>query len=964
MKKSAATLTKFLFLFLALSVNASEDWLQFHQSFNKSLQVTVVYPKDLAPSVLELRLKIEQALGLAQARMGIRFRDDFELLIDKRPDFHNGLTTVIPSNRIVVHSEAPDLESSIGLYEDYLLETLIHEFSHLLVMQTREGVFKGLSAIFGTTARPLGAWPRWMHEGLAVWTESVVWGRPRSGYIDLDVRRYADQRKRTGVDPLSSSDLDGSRRLELDGSRRLEDVGPGDLPYHFGYGLWALLIPALEESGGLNEFVREAAKGPGSSFRIQVREFLKRQKSPQVLDLDILLERQKAQWNAVSTERLKGPEKEIAKSRNVDGPYLANLPKSSSSEGKSISWIEWTKAGKPPTLKSQLTKEGLTIQTAWKYRNSVPIQNYALNENLWLVLYRQNPGIAGGRFYNPSFPSRKFVALFDGQGELLCRVVLPGRLREIHYSMGFLSWIRVATDGVYFAQSAPLVNDCGQGNIKPIAQGARPFERLSGIYFDGVLSLLSRHSNRLEVLEVNGSALQNEAPLSMAVPAGDGFLAHEFSKNYWGPVLISGRGRGRASYRLPAWPTGSFRAVPGFGEKTFWVKESTWEHDRIVELSLDQLLKNVPPGTMETTSVSVPAPEVLPAIVEMPYASLNSFWPQFWLPSMLVVAGGVAVQGETFTSDVTDTWQGGLIAGYDSSQKRPYTKFRLKKNDLSWGPFYSASGLSYYLPVLIGTPSGSVVQNRWGASLRLATSRTMPLSSRLDLFPEIGFQQAAAQGTLQGYNFGLVGLGAVLSSQRGQKSNSANFRLPRAMSGWVADSKFRFLRGAEIYGGVAGHQALGSSALYGGLEFGHTQSSNYPASYFQFGGPYLFSTELPNFLTRGFRPNLGLAKSIARLETQWGFPITSLNRGLSWNRFRLSNLDASIIFETVTFSSFNEASRFRLGRQYFTSVGAQTELSGVSLNYVDYRLGTGLFKGFGASGGTRFLLYLRSSLDI
>src|SRR5207302_115438 len=86
------------------------------------ITVTIVVGKNQKSKIPYFRSIVLQSLKIDEDEFKAEYRDNFSVVFDNRPDFHNGLTTVIPSNRVYVHTEVPELESSIGISRQLLLE--------------------------------------------------------------------------------------------------------------------------------------------------------------------------------------------------------------------------------------------------------------------------------------------------------------------------------------------------------------------------------------------------------------------------------------------------------------------------------------------------------------------------------------------------------------------------------------------------------------------------------------------------------------------------------------------------------------------------------------------------------------------------------------------------------------------------------------------------------------------------
>ena len=120
-------------------------------------------------------------------------------------DFANGMATVLPYNAIYVFAAPPLNDSILGEYEDWLEIVLIHEYTHILTMDTASGYSSVTRKVFGKsipgydplsflvfllTAPPNVFMPDWWIEGMATWaeTEFTSSGRGRSSFVDMILR--------------------------------------------------------------------------------------------------------------------------------------------------------------------------------------------------------------------------------------------------------------------------------------------------------------------------------------------------------------------------------------------------------------------------------------------------------------------------------------------------------------------------------------------------------------------------------------------------------------------------------------------------------------------------------------------------------------------------------------------------------------------------------------------------------
>lgn len=66
--------------------------------------------------------------------------------------------------------------------------------------------------VWSSISSGAGAWPKWLHEGLAVWVELQKGGRGHSGIIDLQLRELAEYEHNENKSAFESFHLDGGCR--------------------------------------------------------------------------------------------------------------------------------------------------------------------------------------------------------------------------------------------------------------------------------------------------------------------------------------------------------------------------------------------------------------------------------------------------------------------------------------------------------------------------------------------------------------------------------------------------------------------------------------------------------------------------------------------------------------------------------------------------------------------------------
>lgn len=951
------------------AASAKADWLEASLAYPEEaprIEVRFLYHANMRPLSSELRRLLSRALELTELRMQSQFEDDFDIIFDHRPEDHNGLTTVIPNERIRVHLMPPDFGSSIGINVDYLLETTIHELSHMLVMQKRSGVFRFLGYLLGTTSRPLGSWPRWLHEGLAVWTEGVVGGRLESGILELDLRRAADFEARTGLASLNTKHLDGAMPLPGDraqGAVGRESVSPGEVPYHFGAWMWHEWFVAQGERG-LKDVLESHAHSLGNSFRKELRP------GPDRLSLDELFERLRARIR--SSFVTASPEGVVLdRAQNIVGPF-ANRDLNGET---ALSWIRRDPSQREVSIETWDSKTKRWPTRVWKEAQSIPLQVVPFDLNTHVVVFLQNPRYLNGSFDPNDAPTRQ-VALMDKTGELLCRVRLPQRVREVALFGRDLGWISVDESLRFGAFRGKLSSGCVLENKKELFIAVEPLERLADLDLqsDGfVLSMNRRQASHVEESVVlNGQQVRGPLPIgrpqlvmsqsNSGVDSGFSVYGIEYGKSHWGPVLMDSQSR-----RVLELPTGAGGLVAMLNGAIV-LRQLRWEHDEI--LLIDKPIWRVDRGALKQIRLEDDRnlEQSEKSTKRDSDANASSFFglvPRFWIPTVAASSGAVAIYAQTFFSDLTERHNGAVVAGFDSFTARPFGRIQFARNNLGWGPFSIGNiGASYAPAVVQIQDSLREVQDRYSLSLNVTGLYALASSGWLVRFDFDATALGASQtSSVDRYRYLIPGSFLRLSSKNFSPTGASMFRLPIVSRSIGLQTRLRYIESGEHVSRLQILEKIGPTGWLLEVQYGQTSVQNFPASYFEWGGLYSINTVSPQFLARGFAPSSAIGREILRLGLETGFSIWSGQRALSWNRAHFKHIDGRLILESVSFSSvFGE--RYAVGHQYFTSAGGEIDVFGGLLHYINYRASIGVYQGFGVFGETRVGLQLRSVLDL
>jgi hypothetical protein len=113
-----------------------------------------------------------------------------EIALTDQTDSANGSATALPYDAIRLNVTAPDDMSPLGDVDDWYLELLTHEYTHILHTDHIQGIPALINRILGKTFAPNQVQPHWLLEGLAVFEESTYTsgGRLRSSMWNMWMR--------------------------------------------------------------------------------------------------------------------------------------------------------------------------------------------------------------------------------------------------------------------------------------------------------------------------------------------------------------------------------------------------------------------------------------------------------------------------------------------------------------------------------------------------------------------------------------------------------------------------------------------------------------------------------------------------------------------------------------------------------------------------------------------------------
>ncbi len=134
-------------------------------------------------------------------------RSRTHIVVTDDTDGANGSAQAIPYNIVRVYLTGPDSRSYLHDYDDWLTALIMHEYTHILHLDTIHGLPRLVNAVMGKIWAPNQLQPRWFIEGLAVYQETkrTSGGRLRSSMFDMTLRSHVLEGRFLRLDQISSN---------------------------------------------------------------------------------------------------------------------------------------------------------------------------------------------------------------------------------------------------------------------------------------------------------------------------------------------------------------------------------------------------------------------------------------------------------------------------------------------------------------------------------------------------------------------------------------------------------------------------------------------------------------------------------------------------------------------------------------------------------------------------------------
>jgi hypothetical protein len=135
----------------------------------------------------QMAVEAEHAWDTLTVEIGTSPRAKVQLVLVDWTDSANGYATIVPYNAIVIFVTAPSGDSTLGLYQDWNEAIITHELTHILHMDTVEGLPRLARLLMGHIISTHQLSPGWIVEGYATYQETkhTTGGRGRNAQVDM-----------------------------------------------------------------------------------------------------------------------------------------------------------------------------------------------------------------------------------------------------------------------------------------------------------------------------------------------------------------------------------------------------------------------------------------------------------------------------------------------------------------------------------------------------------------------------------------------------------------------------------------------------------------------------------------------------------------------------------------------------------------------------------------------------------
>lgn len=206
MRLLAIVLTIGALMMLPRSAAATFDpTLRFYTLETEHFRIT--YHTGLEEVAQHVASTCESIQGTMARAMGHTPTEKTEILLSDTAESANGSASSLPYNAIRLLVTAPEDFSPLGDVDDWYLELVTHEYTHVLHTDHIRGIPALVNAVLGKTLAPNQVQPRWILEGIGVYQESARTsaGRMRNSMWEMFMRTDVLEHNVASLDQVSNT---------------------------------------------------------------------------------------------------------------------------------------------------------------------------------------------------------------------------------------------------------------------------------------------------------------------------------------------------------------------------------------------------------------------------------------------------------------------------------------------------------------------------------------------------------------------------------------------------------------------------------------------------------------------------------------------------------------------------------------------------------------------------------------
>ncbi|MBU1221254.1 hypothetical protein KKF34_08055 [Myxococcota bacterium] len=170
----------------------SINWKEIHTK-----NFIFIFPKEYHADAHSLAAKAETAHILLTPHMGWKRKNRTVVIMTPWTDSANGYAASYFRDTIAVFLTDPGDFSELARYDDWMWILFLHEYTHILHMDTMGKLPRLINAIFGKVWVPNSIGPNWITEGFAIFNESNITGAGRNNSSVYDMYLRASVREKT-----------------------------------------------------------------------------------------------------------------------------------------------------------------------------------------------------------------------------------------------------------------------------------------------------------------------------------------------------------------------------------------------------------------------------------------------------------------------------------------------------------------------------------------------------------------------------------------------------------------------------------------------------------------------------------------------------------------------------------------------------------------------------------------------